>query len=151
MKNLFFSVLFILSQSALAETNLREFLFQKFDSKISKALEAKTIEDVVSILGKPSLKENSSIYYELEDFKYAFSAKSKNGKLTGIFYHPRKTKVSFIDLEVNKLVDKSKIRPVKKNGEEDGLSREYVDKKLSIRLVFKTDKEMSLQTVEVLK
>lgn len=151
-----FILTFILtcSTSVFAEgkqLSLQEFLSQKFGPKISKALSSKTLAEVESALGKATLVEKSHLYYELEGFKYAFSATIKDGKVTNVFYHPKTVELTLRDFESQQLIDRSKIRPVKKNGVDDGLRREYVDKESGIRLVFKTNKEMSLSTVEVVK
>lgn len=144
-----FCILFSMFAFAEGKQSLQSFLNGKFGPKITKALAAKTKADVEAALGKATLVENSNLYYELEGFKYAYSATVKDGKVTSIFYHPKNVQLSLMDFD--KFIDKSQIRPVKKNGVDDGLSREYIDKQFGLRLVFKTNKEMSLSTVEVLK
>jgi hypothetical protein len=136
---------------AESKASLRDFLFSKFDSKISKALAASTQKDVEEALGKATLVEKSNLYYELEGFKYAVSVKLKGSKVQGLFYHPKIVKLTMSDFTKQKLIDLSKVEPVKRNGVDDGLFREYVDKKAGLRLVFRTNQEMSLNTVEVLK
>lgn len=146
-----FMVLIILSLPglAMARADLKTYLFQKINPKIVKAFEATTRSQLEAILGKPTLVENSSLYYELEDFKYAFSSTAINGKLGRKIYHPRLVKINLSDFGT--VIDHKQVKPLKKNGVDDGLYREFIDQKLGIRLIFKTNSEMSLSTVEVFK
>lgn len=148
-----FIVTFCISSFAFAESkeNIHSFLSEKFGEKISKVLTAKTQSEIEGVLGRPSLVEKSQIYYELEGFKYALSATIKHGKVEGLFYHPKNVVLSLKDFEEKKLIDQKKMRPVKKNGVNDGLAQEYIDKVAKIRLVFRTSNDYSLKTVEVLK
>ena len=148
-----FIITFCISTFAFAESkqDIHSFLSEKFGEKISKAIAAKTQSEIEGVLGRPSLVEKSHIYYELEGFKYALSASIKQGKVEGLFYHPKNIVLSLKDFEEKKLIDIKKMRPVKKNGINDGLSQEYIDKEAKIRLVFRTSNDHSLKTVEILK
>jgi len=152
LKPLILLILFF-SNLAVAESKkeLRPYLLEQFSPKISQALQAKTKTEIEKIMGSPTMSEKSAIYYEVEGFKYALSAEINNGKITKIFYHPKSVKLSLKDFDENRVIDKSKIRPVKKNGVDDGLFSEYIDKDSHLRLVFRNASGLSLSTVEVLK
>lgn len=144
-------ILSLLSGLAMAKADLKTYLFQKINPKIVKAFEATTRSELEAILGKPTLVENNSLHYQLEDFKYAFSVKLKAEKIISTFYHPRLIKISAIDLKNNNLIDSSKIKDLKKNGQIDGLFKEYIDETTKLRIVFKNGSDYSISTIEVLK
>jgi hypothetical protein len=144
-------LLSLLSGLAVAKADLKSYLYQKMNPKIVKAFEATTRRELEAVLGKPTLVEKNLIHYELEGFKYALSAKLNAEMIVSTFYHPRIIKISAIDLKNNNLIDSSKVKDLKKNGQIDGLFKEYIDESTKLRIVFKNGSDYSISTIEVLK